>query len=76
MLGVSIMTLSPLSIIIFPKVIPEKTHHYTLLDGEMIIDTDPNTQKQERRYLIYDVISINHVSVVKVSYMIMNGNWS
>lgn len=59
--------LSPLCIIILSKVIPEKTHHFTLLDGEMIIDTDPNTQKQERRYLIYDVMSINQASVVKVS---------
>jgi len=29
------------------------TRNYMLLDGEMIIDTDENTQKQERRYLIY-----------------------
>ncbi|KAF7845405.1 mRNA-capping enzyme-like [Senna tora] len=43
----------------------EKTHHYTLLDGEMIIDTLPESQKQERRYLIYDMIAINHVSVVE-----------
>ncbi|XP_050366167.1 uncharacterized protein LOC126784719 isoform X2 [Argentina anserina] len=50
------------------KVLPEKTHHFTLLDGEMIIDTDPNTQKQERRYLIYDVMSINQASVVKLPF--------
>ncbi|XP_054780528.1 uncharacterized protein LOC129288148 isoform X2 [Prosopis cineraria] len=43
----------------------EKTHHYTLLDGEMIIDTLPDSQKQERRYLIYDMIAINHVSVIE-----------
>ncbi|KAK2990506.1 hypothetical protein RJ640_019786, partial [Escallonia rubra] len=41
------------------------THHYTLLDGEMIIDTDPSTHKQDRRYLIYDLIAINQVSVVE-----------
>ncbi|XP_031397140.1 mRNA-capping enzyme-like isoform X2 [Punica granatum] len=45
--------------------IGEKTHHYTLLDGEMIIDTMPDSQKQERRYLIYDLIALNHVSLVE-----------
>ncbi|KAJ9548750.1 hypothetical protein OSB04_021293 [Centaurea solstitialis] len=43
----------------------EKVHHFTLLDGEMIIDTVPDTRKQERRYLIYDLMAINHVSVVE-----------
>uniref|UniRef100_A0A2P2LYM9 mRNA guanylyltransferase n=1 Tax=Rhizophora mucronata TaxID=61149 RepID=A0A2P2LYM9_RHIMU len=43
----------------------DKTHHYTLLDGEMIIDTVPDLQKQERRYLIYDLIAINHVPVIE-----------
>ncbi|GFY83737.1 defective in exine formation protein [Actinidia rufa] len=43
----------------------EKAHHYTLLDGEMIIDTLPDSQKQERRYLIYDLMAINQVSVVE-----------
>ncbi|PWA98824.1 mRNA capping enzyme, bifunctional [Artemisia annua] len=41
-----------------------KTHNYTLLDGEMVIDTDPSTDKQERRYLIYDLIAINTISLV------------
>ncbi|KAI8560649.1 hypothetical protein RHMOL_Rhmol04G0274100 [Rhododendron molle] len=43
----------------------EKTHHYTLLDGEMVIDTLPDSQKQERRYLIYDMMAINQVSIVE-----------
>lgn len=43
----------------------ERTHHYTLLDGEMIIDTLPDSHKQERRYLIYDMMAINHVPVVE-----------
>ncbi|KAI4353170.1 hypothetical protein L6164_002141 [Bauhinia variegata] len=43
----------------------EKTHHFTLLDGEMIIDTLPDSQKQERRYLIYDLMAINQVSVIE-----------
>ncbi|XP_063938887.1 uncharacterized protein LOC108205048 isoform X2 [Daucus carota subsp. sativus] len=41
------------------------THHYTLLDGEMVIDTEPSTRKQERRYLIYDLMAINNVSLVE-----------
>ena len=48
------------------KGLVEKIHNYTLLDGEMIIDTLPDSQKQERRYLIYDMMAINHVSVTEV----------
>ncbi|KAL6528655.1 hypothetical protein OROMI_029300 [Orobanche minor] len=40
-------------------------HHFTLLDGEMIIDTLPDSHKQERRYLIYDMMAINQVSIVE-----------
>lgn len=40
------------------------THHYTLLNGEMIIDTLPGSHKQEMRYLVYDLMAINGVSVV------------
>ncbi|KAL7248481.1 hypothetical protein ACSBR2_003251 [Camellia fascicularis] len=47
------------------EALAEKTHHYTLLDGEMIIDTVPDSQKQERRYLIYDLMAINYVSVIE-----------
>ncbi|KAH1194868.1 mRNA-capping enzyme [Glycine max] len=47
---------------------PERNHHYTLLDGEMIIDTDPHTHKQERRYLIYDLIAINQVSLTELPF--------
>ncbi|XP_059647150.1 uncharacterized protein LOC132293621 isoform X2 [Cornus florida] len=43
----------------------EKTHHFTLLDGEMIIDTLPESQKQERRYLIYDLMAFNQSSVIE-----------
>ncbi|KAG4123787.1 hypothetical protein ERO13_D11G347600v2 [Gossypium hirsutum] len=45
--------------------IGERTHHFTLLDGEMVIDTLPDSQKQERRYLIYDMMAINTVSIVE-----------
>jgi hypothetical protein len=48
------------------KGLGEKTHHFTLLDGEMVIDTLPDSHKQERRYLIYDLMAINHVSVIEV----------
>lgn len=45
-----------------------KTHHYTLLDGEMVIDTyklpGTSNKKQERRYLVYDLMVINQVSVI------------
>lgn len=45
-----------------------KTHHYTLLDGEMVIDTHTrqpgSKKKQERRYLVYDLMVINQVSVI------------
>ncbi|CAN0879813.1 mRNA-capping enzyme [Linum grandiflorum] len=43
----------------------DRTHHFTLLDGEMVIDIVPETQKQARRYLIYDMMAINNVSVVE-----------
>ena len=42
-------------------------HQFTLLDGEMIIDT-VSPQKQERRYLIYDMIAIKCVSLAEVGY--------
>nr|XP_048319857.1 mRNA-capping enzyme isoform X2 [Ziziphus jujuba var. spinosa] len=43
----------------------ERIHHFTLLDGEMIIDTLPESQKQERRYLIYDLMALNKESVIE-----------
>lgn len=51
---------------LYHKGIAEKTHHFTLLDGEMIIDTMPDSQKQERRYLIYDMMALNSVSIIEV----------
>lgn len=45
-------------------------HQYTLLDGEMIIDTI-SSERQERRYLIYDLIAINRVSLAEVGYSIV-----
>ncbi|KAL8509189.1 hypothetical protein ACS0TY_016394 [Phlomoides rotata] len=48
------------------KAATERTfHHFTLLDGEMVIDTLPDSQKQERRYLVYDMMAINQVSIVE-----------
>ncbi|RAL37869.1 hypothetical protein DM860_000563 [Cuscuta australis] len=43
----------------------EVTHHYTLLDGEIVCDDEQETQKNIR-YLIYDIIAINEVSVAKL----------
>ncbi|OMO97430.1 hypothetical protein COLO4_14610 [Corchorus olitorius] len=45
--------------------IGERTHHFTLLDGEMVIDTLPDSQKQERRYLIYDMMALNHLPIIE-----------
>lgn len=56
------------------KGLGEKTHHFTLLDGEMIIDTLPDSHKQERRYLIYDLMAINHVSVIEVCLCVFAQN--
>ncbi|CAO2824136.1 unnamed protein product [Amaranthus hypochondriacus] len=51
----------------FPRKNMTELHHFTLLDGEMIIDT-VSPHKQERRYLIYDLIAINCVSLAEVGY--------
>ena len=34
-------------------------HHMTLLDGEMIVDCDVTTGKQTRRFLAYDLMTLN-----------------
>ncbi|XP_074312021.1 uncharacterized protein LOC141647644 isoform X2 [Silene latifolia] len=48
----------------FPCKNRNECHHFTLLDGEMIIDTI-GPEKQERRYLIYDLIALNRVSMIE-----------
>ncbi|XP_055813289.1 uncharacterized protein LOC129882838 isoform X2 [Solanum dulcamara] len=40
-------------------------HHCTLLDGELITETEPETQVKRTIYLIYDVIAINEFSVTE-----------
>ena len=47
-------------------------HNNTLIDGEMIIDTIPDTKKTERRYLAYDLMVLNGDSVVEVCYSSLN----
>ncbi|CAN1287474.1 mRNA-capping enzyme, partial [Linum perenne] len=42
----------------------DETHSFTLLDGEMVIDTLPDNW-QLRRYLVYDLMAINHESIVE-----------
>jgi len=36
-----------------------KTHHITLLDGEMVLDFDPESKLMIRRYLAYDCMAFN-----------------
>ncbi|XP_042066535.1 mRNA-capping enzyme-like [Salvia splendens] len=43
-------------------------HHFTLLDGEMVIDTMPDTHKQERRYLVYDMMVCNQECIVELPF--------
>lgn len=46
----------------------QRLHHYTLLDGEMVVDTfldGEKREKQVRRYLVYDLVAINGRSVVE-----------
>ncbi|KAL1543533.1 mRNA guanylyltransferase [Salvia divinorum] len=43
-------------------------HHFTLLDGEMVIDTMPDTHKQERRYLVYDMMVTNQECIVELPF--------
>ena len=43
-------------------------HSFTLLDGEMVIDSTPEGG-QERRYLIYDLMIANGVSLKDVSIL-------
>ncbi|PKA55989.1 mRNA-capping enzyme [Apostasia shenzhenica] len=42
-------------------------HHYTLIDGEMIIDTVPDIGLK-RRYLAYDLVALNNQSIVKLPF--------
>ncbi|PIA46330.1 hypothetical protein AQUCO_01500093v1 [Aquilegia coerulea] len=46
----------------------KETHNFTLLDGEMVIDTLPETGKQKRRYLIHDLMAINNVSIAHLPF--------
>ncbi|KAL9263194.1 mRNA-capping enzyme-like protein, partial [Drosera capensis] len=42
-------------------------HHYTLLDGEMIIDK-VDDKEQARRYLIYDLLALNRTPVTELPF--------
>ncbi|XP_060181411.1 uncharacterized protein LOC132611016 isoform X4 [Lycium barbarum] len=44
------------------------THHYTLLDGELITETEPETQVKRTTFLIHDMISMNKVSVTELPF--------
>ncbi|ESQ32296.1 hypothetical protein EUTSA_v10005507mg [Eutrema salsugineum] len=43
----------------------DKVHHYTLLDGEMVVDNFVDGKRQERNYLVYDLVAINGESVTE-----------
>ncbi|KAI5065958.1 hypothetical protein GOP47_0018582 [Adiantum capillus-veneris] len=47
---------------------PSDTHHLTLLDGEMVIDEIPETHQRKRRYLIYDIMMLNHEPLVQLPF--------
>ncbi|KAJ7544361.1 hypothetical protein O6H91_09G075300 [Diphasiastrum complanatum] len=49
----------------FQKESVAETQHLTLLDGEMVIDKDPKTGLQERRYLVYDMMILNQQPLIK-----------
>ncbi|KAG1363396.1 mRNA-capping enzyme [Cocos nucifera] len=52
----------------FPlKNVNEGFHNLTLIDGEMIIDTLPDTGLK-RRYLAYDLVALNSYSVIKLPF--------
>ena len=42
---------------------PRGVHHMTLLDGEMVVDSDAATGKQTRRFLAYDLMTLNMRSI-------------
>ena len=44
-------------------------HHCTLMDGEMVVDTDPQTKKETRRYLAYDLMAINGERVTQRPFL-------
>jgi mRNA-capping enzyme len=45
-----------------------KTHHATLLDGEMVIDRDSKSGKYIRRYLAYDCITLNSEKIGHIPF--------
>lgn len=45
-----------------------QTQHLTLLDGEMVVDTDPKSGKKERRYLIYDLMMLHGTTLAKLPF--------
>ena len=42
-----------------PDAPPDSFHTETLLDGELVLDTDPKTGEQTRRYLVFDCLVID-----------------
>lgn len=53
---------------------PQKKHHLTLLDGELVTDTIPSTEpgsppKKVARYLVYDGVKINGQSIMELNLL-------
>ena len=43
----------------------------TLLDGEMIVDEDKKSGKQQRRYLVYDMIMLEGEVLIRRPFKVM-----
>lgn len=45
-------------------------HHHTILDGEMVVDHDPQTGMYTRRYLIYDLMVLHGESLSHLPFKV------
>ena len=45
-------------------------HHFTLLDGEMVVDENLETDQRVRRYLAYDMVLDNTSSVATLPFIV------
>ena len=45
-------------------------HHFTLLDGEMVVDEDLVADKRIRRYLAYDLVLDNNRNLCKLPFSV------
>ena len=45
-------------------------HHFTLLDGEMVVDEDMVADKRIRRYLAYDLVLDNNRNMSQLPFSV------